>query len=366
LPHETTTPLNNKGNHPMARLTFVLSAAAAMLWLAAAGPALAQSKTLYVGMNGGDYERTYTQAVFPAFEKANDVKIVVVPGTSSDIIAKATAAKDKPQMHLMFLDDGVMARAAGMGLCQKLAPGPELSEIQKDARLKDDMAAGVGMGMTGLAYNKKIFDEKGWAAPTSWMDLADPKYKGTVVFQSASASTYGLHAFLMYNRIKGGNEANVEPGFKAFGDEIGKNVLEFIPSSGKISEMVQTGEAAIFPLTPTAVASLVEKNIPVAYAQPKEGSVVLMVAECVIAKNSEPELSQKLAAYLLSVDAQAKALAAGNFMPSNPAAKATTPKAEKELEAFQGYMKTAVTLDWDAINDKRPEWNSRWNKMIER
>jgi putative spermidine/putrescine transport system substrate-binding protein len=29
-------------------------------------------------------------------------------------------------------------------------------------------------------------------------------------------------------------------------------------------------------------------------------------------------------------------------------------------------MKTAVTLDWDAINAKRPEWNSRWNKMIER
>jgi putative spermidine/putrescine transport system substrate-binding protein len=350
----------------MARLTFALLATASILGLAAAGPALAQSKTLYVGMNGGDYERTYTQAVFPAFEKANDVKIVVVPGTSSDILAKATAAKDKPQMHLMFLDDGVMARAVGMGLCQKLAPGPELGEIQKDARLKDDMSAGVGMGMTGLAYNKKLFDEKGWAAPSSWMDLADLKYKGTVVFQSLSASTYGLHAFLMYNRIKGGNETNVEPGFKAFENEIGKNVLEFIPSSGKISEMVQTGEAAIFPLTPQAVASLVEKNLPVAYAQPKEGSVILMVAECVIAKNSEPELSQKLAAYLLSADAQAKALAAGNFMPSNPTTKATTPKAEQELAAFQGYMKTAVTLDWDAINDKRPEWNSRWNKMIER
>jgi putative spermidine/putrescine transport system substrate-binding protein len=253
-----------------------------------------------------------------------------------------------------------------MGLCQKLAPNPELGAIQKDARIKDDMAAGVGMHMTGLAYNKKLFDERGWAAPTSWMDLADPKYKGTVVFQSASASSYGLHAFLMYNRIKGGSESNVEPGFKAFGNEIGNNVLEFIPSSAKISEMVQIGEASIFPLTPAAVASLVQKNIPVAYAQPKEGSVILMVAECVIARNSEPELSQKLAAYLLSADAQTKALAAGNIMPSNPAAKATTPEAEKELETFKGYMKTAVTVDWDAINEKRPEWNRRWNRMIER
>jgi hypothetical protein len=37
----------------------------------------------------------YTQYVFPAFEKANNVKVVVVPGTSSDILAKAQANKDR-------------------------------------------------------------------------------------------------------------------------------------------------------------------------------------------------------------------------------------------------------------------------------
>ena len=133
----------------------------------------------------------------------------------------------------------------------------------------------------------------------------------------------------------------MEPGFKAFGNEIGNNVLEFIPSSAKISEMVQTGEASIFPLTPTAVASLVQKNIPVAYAQPKEGSVILMVAECVIARNSEPDLSQKLAAYLLSAGAQAKAFALGNIMPPNTAAK--------------GAVQHDTSMTGDAINEKRPE-----------
>jgi putative spermidine/putrescine transport system substrate-binding protein len=29
-------------------------------------------------------------------------------------------------------------------------------------------------------------------------------------------------------------------------------------------------------------------------------------------------------------------------------------------------MKTVVTLDWDAVNQLRPEWNQRWNKSIER
>jgi putative spermidine/putrescine transport system substrate-binding protein len=344
----------------------ILAAGVGAFALAAAGAASAQTKTLYVGMNGGNFEKTFTQSVFPEFEKANNVKVVVVPGTSSDILAKATAAKDKPQMHVIFLDDGVMVRAIGGGLCEKLKSGPEMAELAPGTRMKDDMAVGIDLGMTGLGYNKKLFDEKGWAAPTSWMDLADPKYKGKVVFQSASASSFGLHAFLMFNRIQGGTEANVEPGFSKFRDTIGKNVLEFIPSSAKIAEMAQTGEAAIFPLTPTAISTLKEKGIGVEYAQPKEGSVVLMVAQCVIANNSEPELAQKLAAYLLSAEAQAKALAAGNIVPSNTKAKASTPESEKKLEAFHANMKTAVTLDWDAINAKRPEWNSRWNKMIER
>lgn len=350
----------------MTQLRTILCSGAAGLALLSAGTASAETKTLYVGMNGGNFERTFTQAVFPDFEKANDVKVVVVPGTSSDILAKATAAKDNPQMHLMFLDDGVMNRAISSGLCEKLKESPELGEVNEAARMKEDMAVGVDMGMTGLAYNKKMFDEMGWPAPTSWMDLADPKFQDKVVFQSASASTFGLHAFLMFNRIQGGDESNVEPGFTKFQETIGQNVLEFIPNSAKISEMVQTGEAAIFPLTPTSVATLQDKGIPVEYAQPKEGSVVLMVAECIIANNSEPELSQKLAAYLLSADAQSKALAAGNIIPSNPNAKASTPESTEKLAEFQNNMKNAVTLDWDLINAERSEWNSRWNRTIER
>lgn len=339
--------------------------AAAVAALAAAGTAGAQTKTLYIGMNGGTMEKAYTQYVFPAFEKLYGAKVVVVPGTSSDILAKAQANKDRPQMHVMFLDDGIMVRAIGMGLCQKQRPNPSLAEIYPAARFKDDMASGVSLGMTGLAYNAKMFKEKGWAAPTSWMDLADPKYKGKVVFQSMSSSSFGLHGFLMFNRIQGGNDKNVEPGFKAWPTTVGPNVLEYIPSSAKLSEMVQTGEAAIFPLTPTAVAALKTKGIPVEYAPPKEGAVVLMVGQCVIANNSEPELSQKLAEFLLSPLAQANVLQYGAQIPTNPKAPAVGDGVQQVADINQ-WMKTAVTIDWDSINANRPAWNARWNKTIEK
>ena len=339
-----------------------VAAAAALL---SAGAAHAQAKTIYIGMNGGTMEKAYTQYVFPAFEKMYGAKVVVVPGTSSDILAKAQANKDKPQMHVMFLDDGIMVRAIGMGLCEKQRPSPALNDLYPAARFKGDMASGVSLGMTGLAYNKKMFTEKGWAAPTSWMDLADPKFKGKVVFQSVSSSSFGLHGFLMFNRIQGGNDKNVEPGFKAWPDKIGPNVLEYIPSSAKLSEMVQTGEAALFPLTPTAVAALKVKGIPVEYAQPKEGSVVLMVGQCVIANNSEPELAQKLAEFLLSPLAQANVLQYGSQIPTNPKAPAVGEGAAQVAQISQ-WMKNAVTLDWESINANRPTWNARWNKTIEK
>lgn len=349
----------------MNRICVAAGLTAALLAGTAAGTADAQTKTLYIGMNGGTMEKTFTQNVFPDFEKANDAKVVVVPGTSSEILAKLQASKDKPQMHVVFLDDGVMYRAISMGLCQKMTDDPVMSEIRRSARLKDDMAVGIDLGLTGLGYNKKLFEEKGWAPPTSWMDLADPKYKGKVVFQSAPASSFGLHGFLMFNRIQGGSESNVEPGFTKWASTIGPNVLEYIPSSAKISEMVQTGEAAIFPLTPTNVANQAEKGIPIAYANPKEGGVILMVAECVVAKNDNMELAQKLAHYLLSQQAQSNALKYGNQIPSN-----TNVVGEGENQAkltrMVGYLGTAVTLDWDAINEKRSEWNARWNKSIER
>lgn len=331
--------------------------------IAAAGSAQADP-TLYLGMNGGTMERLYADKVLPAFEKANHVKVVIVPGTSSDILAKVQASKDNPQMHVMFLDDGIMYRAISMGLCNKLEDSPVLADIPAKAKIKEQAVA-VSLGVTGLAYNSRLFQEKGWAAPTSWMDLADPRFKDKVVFQSLASSTFGLHGFLMFNRIQGGTETNVEPGFTAWPKTVGPNVLEYIASSAKISEMVQTDEAAVFPLTPTQVTALKLKGVPVEYAQPKEGAVVLNVAECAIAHNDQPELAQKLVAFLLSPEAQAPALEEGDQIPSNPKTP-TTDKTRAGVEAMDKYLETAISIDWDQVNQQRPEWNARWSRSIER
>lgn len=340
------------------RATALVAAVAAM------GAAHAQTKTIYIGMNGGNMERTYSQFVFPPFEKANNVKVVVVPGTSTDILAKAQASKDKAQMQVMTLDDGVMYRAIGMGLCEKLKPSANINDIPAIAKIKDS-AVGLSMGLTGLAYNTKMFSEKGWAAPTSWGDLADPKLKGKVVVQSMPASSFGLHAFLMFNRLKGGNEKNVDPAFKAWPTTIGPNVVEYIPNSSKVVEMMQAGDAAIFPYTLTQAELMKSKGIPMEYVAPKEGAVVLMTAMCVLSNNPESELAHKLQDYLVSPEAQALAMENGSYNPVTPKAK-LQGKAAEEQNKMNAILKNAVAVDWDVINADRPEWNKRWNRTVER
>ncbi|HDR9808560.1 TPA: ABC transporter substrate-binding protein [Burkholderia cenocepacia] len=347
------------------KLLGTIAAAAALCIAGAGAPAFGQTKTIYVGMNGGPMEKAYTSQVLPDFEKANNVKVVIVPGTSSDVLAKLLANRNKPQIHVAFLDDGVMARAVSLGVCQKLDDSAVLKELYPFARMKDDVGAGVQLGMTGIAYNKKLFAEKGWAPPTSWMDFADPKYKGKVVFQSASSSTFGLHGFLAINRLLGGNEQNVEPGFGKWASTVGPNVVEYIPNSAKISEMVQTGEAGLFPLTPTGVGDLQDKGIPVAYANPKEGPVLLLVDLCVVANNPDPQLAQKLAQFLLSAPAQTKAAEAGKQIPTNRLAKMPAPM-QQSLGNVDDLVRKVTVVDWTAINARRAQWDTRWNRQIER
>jgi putative spermidine/putrescine transport system substrate-binding protein len=142
-------------------------------------------------------------------------------------------------------------------------------------------------------------------------------------------------------------------------------VVEYVPNSAKISEMVQTGEAGLFPLTPTAVSDLQDKGIPVGYVSPKEGPVLLLVDLCVVNNNPDPQLAQKLAQFLLSAPAQTKAAEAGKQIPTNRLAKMTPPM-QQSLGNVDDLVKKVTVVDWDTINALRAQWDTRWNRQIER
>ncbi|MEI6117624.1 MAG: ABC transporter substrate-binding protein, partial [Burkholderiales bacterium] len=255
----------------MNKLIAVLAGVA--VTAAFAGAAGAQQKLVVAGY-GGSFEDTMRKEVFPPFEKAHNVKIDFVAGNSTNTIARLEAQKSNQEIDVAIVDDGPMYQAIALGFCAPIQ-GMPVDDIYPTARYKDDKAVGIGIVATGLMYNKKAFADKGWAAPTSWTDLADPKFKKLVVIPPLN-NTYGLHAVIEFAREGGGGEKNIDPGFKAFKDKINPNVLVYEPSPGKMTELFQSGQAVIGVWGTARAKSLSDTGFPVGFVYPKEGAYALL------------------------------------------------------------------------------------------
>ncbi len=90
----------------------------------------------------------------------------------------------------------------------------------------------------------------------------------------------------MLARLHGGGEKNIDPGFKVMKENVGPNILAYEPSPAKHAEWLQTGQAIFGVWGSARVQPLAESGVAVAFVYPKEGSPVVMVAICPVAKKT--------------------------------------------------------------------------------
>ncbi len=347
----------------MKKTAFV-SCVALAVSLALSGQIRAETPTLYLGAYGGSTEKLMKEKIIPAFQAQNDVRIVYVPGNSTDTLAKLQAQKSAQELDVVFLDDGPMYQAVALGFCAPIADAPVLKDVYDIARLGTDKAIGLGFVVTGLAYNKDMFEKNGWAAPDSWENLTDRKFEGKLVVPPIN-NTYGLHALIMMARLRGGGETKIDPGFTAFIDEVGPNVLTFEPSSGKMSELFQSGEIALSVWGSGRLKALADTGFPGDFAYPKEGGVALMVATCPVVDSDVPELSQEFVQFVLSPEVQVMLAEAQGWGPTNKKTQLSDELGAK-LPYGPEKIEKLIAVDWNVINPKRAEWTNRWNRRVER
>ena len=336
-------------------------AATSLMVLGLTATASAQQKLVVAGY-GGSFEDIMRKDIFPPFEKKHNVKIDFVAGNSTNTVARLQAQKGNQEIDVAIVDDGPMYQAIALGFCAPIQ-GMPADDIYATARYKDDKAVALGIVATGIMYNKKVFAEKGWAAPTSWNDLADPKFKKLLVIPPLN-NTYGLHAVVQFARAGGGGEKNIEPGFKAFKDKIGPNVLVYEPSPGKMTELFQSGQAVIGVWGTGRVKSFADTGFPVGFAYPKEGAYALLSSVCPIAKPKANPLAQDFIQYLLTPEVQGVMGTSYGYGPVN---KKAVVKDDANVPLPLGKRAAdLIVMDWDVINDNRTAWDKRWTREIER
>jgi putative spermidine/putrescine transport system substrate-binding protein len=325
-------------------------------------PAYAET-TLYVANVGGSNEQMYRQKIDPPFEKAHHVKIVYVAGNSSDTLAKLQAQKGHEQINVAVMDDGPMYQAMQLGLCEKLDDAPVMKDLYPLAHL-GPTAVGIGMVATGIGYNEQAFKKLGLPAPDSWNALTDPRLKGKVGVPPIT-NTYGLHTLVMYARMNGGGEKDIDPGFAAIKQRVAANVLSWAPTPGEMDGLMQSGDVIIAPYGSGRAVALQNTGFPLKFVYPKEGGVALQVGACVVTQNAQPELSQQFIQYLLSPEVQAMQAQDIGLGPVNKTVK-LSPDIAARVPYGPGQIAKLTSVDWSVINQHRTAWTERWNRSVER
>jgi len=328
----------------------------------ASAPAFAES-TLYVAGVGGSTEQMYKTKVIPAFEKQHNVKVVYVAGNSTETLAKLQAQKGRQQINVAMMDDGPMYQALQLGLCEKLSDAPVYKDLYPLARLSPE-ATGIGVVATGIGYNEEAFKKRGWAAPDSWENLTDPRYKQLLGMPPVT-NTYGLHTLVEMARLRGGGEKNIDPGFKSLKDEIGPNVLAWVSAPGEMDGMMQNGDVVMAVYGSGRAVALQSTGFPLKFIYPKEGGIALQIAACSVTPNAQSELAQAFIQYVLSPEVQEIQARENGFAPVNQTVK-LPPEVAARMPYGPEKVNALIKVDWDTINQQRSEWTTRWNRTVER
>jgi len=320
------------------------------------------AQTIYFGGYGGSFQKIFEERVIPVFEQKTGAKVIYVPGQSADTLAKLTAQKGNQDISIALIDDGFMFTAIQRGLCASLKDEGHIRDTYPIAKVFGNNAIGVSLYAIGLGYNTEVFARQGWEPPTSFLDLEDPKYRGRVSMSPISG--YGMMALVAVARANGGDENNLDPGFRSMADKVAPNVFAWEASQANLAQLLQTGEVALVFWGDTRIQNLIDQGAPVAFVYPKEGALSGMTAACVVEGAPHQELAQLFVQELLSPETQL-ALAQTGFGPVN--SKVTLPP-EIAQKVVYGSEKVSslVPVNWTPLNRDRAELIRRWNREVER
>lgn len=325
-------------------------------------PAFAKDE-LFLAWQGGSREQLMREKIIPEFEKLHPVKISYVATVSTKLLARLKAQRTNQDIDIAIMDDGPIYQAGADGLCSASTP-KHTDELYALANMDSANAVGIGVVATGIEYNTATFAKNGWAAPTSWNDLEDPKYKGQLGLISIS-NTYGLHTLMMMSAANGGSAPEYDAGFKALSEKVVPNAQAFVESTGNLSSAFQSGEISIAVNSNGRSLALANTGFPVAFVYPKEGAVATIIGACVVEKPKVSPYAVEFVKFLLTPEIQ-KIMAENEGM--SPVNKSTTlaPDIAKVIPTGEQAMAALVLPNWDQLNKDRNNLARRWAREVER
>ena len=321
--------------------------------------ARAQSKTLVAATFPGTWNEADSKVVAPAFKAATGAAVTQSIVLGTDQVARLTAAKgNKPPFDVAFFDTPQVLDAAKEGLIVEYpaAKSPNFSTLIP--KFQDKWGPKITMQVIGIGYNPK----KITSPPKNWDELWDPKYKGRVGL-TALNSQLGIAFLAEFNRIKGGNETDFEPAFKAL-RELLPNVGAIAANLGAYATLWQQEQIDIAPYNFNFVQTLKAKGVPVEFEIPTTGAAGWETSLHLVANAQEPDLAVKYIDMHLDPAIQSQLLKPPyDVIPTSSKVTLEGP-ITKSLAKSQDDLLKVRGFDWVKLNPQRGALIERFNREI--
>lgn len=315
---------------------------------------------LIVGSWGGSLDPVLEEVILPQFKELTGQEFILDPSYSSTKMISEGAGNTSVDVAIM--GDSEVADLAAFDLVQDI----DFSKIEMDEYFYDIAhdATGKGVffnwGRYGICYRTDLCD----TAPTSWKDLWDDTYAGSVAINRMS-STAGKQLLTMAADLNGGDQYNIDPGFEALGRLAETNLFAIAESTAMMGQMITSGDVKIAAWWDGRTYQLKDSGVSVDFVTPEEGAFAC-INEWVISKDCEcPNLAYAFINLCLKPENQMEEVVATGYGPCDTVSAEMLPDELREsVIDTPEEVDTLIILDWSYISTQAAEWLERADKEI--
>ena len=206
---------------------------AACIAAASFSPAIAGDVVTIYSVDGlHDGDPSWLGKQFEAFTKETGIKVQYVEAGSSGVVDRIAKEKSNTQADVLMTLPPFIQKAAADGLLEAYKPkdADKLGDHDKDPK---GMYVAVVNNYPNFIYNSEALS----AAPATYNDLLDPKFKRKVQYSTPGQAGDGTAFMLQTFKSFGGKDAAFE-----FLGKLQVNNLGPSASTGKLTALVNKGE----------------------------------------------------------------------------------------------------------------------------
>ncbi|MFE7548164.1 2-aminoethylphosphonate ABC transporter substrate-binding protein [Streptomyces gardneri] len=340
---------------PIAAVTGAL-ALAATLTACGGSSAASDAKTVTVysadGLKGEAGDGWYDK-VFADFEKKTGIKVEYVEGGSGEMVQRALREKSNTQADVIVTLPPFIQQADSKGLLQAYEP-QGADQVGGGDKSGDGKWTSVVNNYFGFIHNKKELP----AAPKSWEELLDAKYKNKLQYSTPGVAGDGTAVLIKAMHDFGGQEPAMEYLKKLQANNVGPS-----SSTSKLAPKVDKGELLV-------ANGDVQMNYAQARSMPNLGiwfpakgtgrptTFALPYAAGLVDKAPHSENGKKLLDFMLSEQAQREVSAIGGGFPARKDVKPTDANAIELAKLLEGVE--IFEPDWSDIDKNLKTYVDAW------